>query len=337
MILIQVLYPFIQYFPIPIYILYIAVRTNSLDRSPFFLIFLFAGNERPGNRKGSDNGRIKLNSYLDLLKNYRTAIHEVREDMRWEHNLDDPLLARIEYLNFESENSPINGHSTSDITIDLFQNTNGDRGMSREEFLKLENPLAVRRNFSEIEYYYGPDAVSDLKERHKLDLEDEIDTYTGEFIVSELFGLVLKGPADVFYSGLKTIGGYAEGRKENERRLTFEQLEQTASDFHLELQVNTRDVPGRTEDMQVQLRPTEETFNLLERWEAVHQEAPKYPYPETKIEKQDWGGMNDFLYDDGNKADYKINENDRPVYNYILYGTPSDHPVVQEAMERVGT
>lgn len=46
--------------------------------------------------------------------------------------------------------------------------------------------------------------------------------------------------------------------------------------------------------------------------------------------------MNKFLYEDGNKADMKIDEGDRPVYYYILYGTPSDHPVVQQAMELSG-
>lgn len=299
-------------------------------------LYLFTGNEQPGDQWIDDNDRIKLNSYLDLLKNYRIAINEVREEMEWERGKEEPLLARIEYVHFDFEDSPINGRSTSDVTIDIFQNTSGDRGISREEFLKMKNPLTVRRNFSEVEYYYGPDAVSDLQERRQLDLKDEIDTYTGEYIATELFSLVLKGPASIAYEGLKTFGGYAEGKKENEQRLTFEQLEQTASDFRLELQVNTRDVPGKSEDMQVQLLPTEETFDLLDRWEAVYQIEPDYPYPESKIEKQDWAGMNKFLYEDGNKADMKIDEGDRPVYYYILYGTPSDHPIVQQAMELSG-
>lgn len=256
--------------------------------------------------------------------------------MQWGQSADAPLLARVEYVNFNFNDNPINGHSTSDITIDIYQDTSEDHGISREQFLRAENLIAVRRNFSETEYYFGPDAVSDLQQKHKLDLEDEIDTYTGEFIATELFGLALKGPASIAFSGLQTIGGYQEGKRENEQRLTFEQLEQTASDFHLELHVNTRDVPGRSEDTQVQMQPTEETFDLLDRWEAVHQEAPDYPYPETEIENQDWSEINEFLYDDGNKAEYKLNEEDRAVYNYILFGTPSDHPVVQEAMERAG-
>lgn len=60
--------------------------------------------------------------------------------------------------------------------------------------------------------------------------------------------------------------------------------------------------------MQAVLQPTKATFDLFERWEAVHQIAANYPYPRTEIEEQDWLGINKFLYDDGNKADMKMDE-----------------------------
>jgi len=143
----------------------------------------------------------------------------------------------------------------------------------------------------------------------------------------------------VLIAGLLAAYGlthFYESKKTKKRQeLALLTLEQTANDFHLELHIISGDVPTSTEGMQKALQPTEATYYLLERWEEVHLIDPKYPYPETKIEEQDWIGMNKFLYEDGNKADMKLNEEDRPVYYYILFGTPSDHPVVQEAIERV--
>ncbi len=128
---------------------------------------------------------------------------------------------------------------------------------------------------------------------------------------------------------------YESKKTEKRQELALLTLEQTANDFHLDLNIIFGDVPTSTEGMQKALQPTEATYYLLERWEEVHQIDPNYPYPETKIEEQDWISMNKFLYADGNKVDMKLNEEDRAVYNYILFGTPSDHPIVQEAIERV--
>src|SRR5699024_2487335 len=78
-------------------------------------LYLFEGNLRPSDQQRSENDRIKLHSYLDILKNYRTAIQEVREEMEWDQSIHAPLLARIEYINFEFQDSPINGRATSEI------------------------------------------------------------------------------------------------------------------------------------------------------------------------------------------------------------------------------
>lgn len=309
----------------------------SLEREILLLeLYLFSGNERPGGLQGNRNERIKLHSYLDLLKNYHIAINEVRHEMEWAQDKDVPLLARIEYLDFNFDESPIRGHSKSDITIDIYQNERLSSELTREEFLALENLLTVRRNASEVDYFFGSDGVTDLKEKHKLKLEDELSVHTQQYITGELFGLALRGGWGAAYSFISSVGGHAAEHYEKQERLTFEKLEQTAIDFHLELQVNTRDVPGSTQDIQVQIHPTEETFNLVERWKTIHQIDGTFPYPKDELQKQNWSGINEFLYDDGNKVDMKMDEENQKIYEYIIKGTPSDHPAVQEAMRLSG-
>lgn len=92
------------------------------------------------------------------------------------------------------------------------------------------------------------------------------------------------------------------------------------------------------------LEPTKETFKILKRWEIVHHIDPDYPYPTTEIKKQDWMGLNYFLYGDPDneegaaKAEMTYDEDnniDSDVLDYIMSGTHSNHPVVKEAAERM--
>lgn len=71
---------------------------------------------------------------------------------------------------------------------------------------------------------------------------------------------------------------YESKEAEKEQELALITLEQAANDFHLDLNINSDDVPTSTEAMQTALQPTEATYYLLERWEEVHQIDPTYPY-----------------------------------------------------------
>lgn len=290
--------------------------------------YLFAGNERPSDLQGDTGDRVRLRSYLDILKNHRTAINEVSEEMDWNRSKGDPLLARVEYANFEIRgDSQFSGygHMESDITIDLYQDTSGNHGISREEFLDSEMPIAVRRNHSEIEYYYGQDAVTNRIDKEELDLEKEVDTMTGQFIGSQLLGMALNPVGNAAMS----FGKFQADKNEKEQQLTIYRLEKTANRFNLEIQMNTRDVPGSTKNIQAQLHPTEETYEQIERWQAVHQEEPDFPYDGALIRDQDWNGMYELFHGD-NDEEIKLNEDELNLYNYILDGTESDHSTVQK-------
>ncbi|MFD1067898.1 T7SS effector LXG polymorphic toxin [Oceanobacillus locisalsi] len=303
--------------------------------------YLFAGNERPSDLTGKTEDRVALRSYLDVLKNHHTAINEVSEEMDWDRNKDDPLLARIEYANFaftgDSEVTP-NSHLESDITIHLHQDTSEDKGISREEFLEMELPLLVRRNHSEIEYYYGGDAVTDLMHKEGKELEEEVDTMTGEFLGSEILGYSLEAGGrafNVFGNVALSTGNFLSDKKEKEDSLKWSEIKNTANKFNLEIKINTRDVPGSPKNEQVELNPSELTQEQMERWQAIHIEEPDFPYDEEAMKTQDWKKMYDLLYDDEDgkvengdvkepKEKESLNEHHIELLHYMISGKPEE-------------
>lgn len=142
------------------------------------------------------------------------------------------------------------------------------------------------------------------------------------------------------------INGYKTKKiADKEDQIIEIKLFQSEGDLSLEVQDIPDDKrPGDIEDLNALFTPTKETFNILNRWEVVHQIDPEYPYPETLIKEEDWMGMNQYLYGDaddeagGAKAEMVYDENnniDNDVYEYIMANVSSDHPVVEEAEEQI--
>src|SRR5690625_3720183 len=298
--------------------------------------YLFAGNKRPDELRGDTDDRVKLRSYLDLLKNHHIAINEVREELDWDRSKNDPLLARVEYVNFEYRGGSeftAYGHMESEITIDYHQDTGGDKGTSREDF--LEAPLqAGRVNRSEIDYYYGQDAVSDRLDKEELDGKKELDNMTGEFIGSEFLGMAVSsaGRMATGFTGFLQFGEHLAEKGEKSETVQMKRLEKVANKFELEMQINDRDVPGSTENRESQLYPTDETFEQIDRWKAIHEEKPDFPYNEDLIEKRDWTGMYK-LFRDGDDEEIELSEENQQLYNYMLDRTPSDNKIVKKLMD----
>ncbi len=117
-------------------------------------------------------------------------------------------------------------------------------------------------------------------------------------------------------------------------------LSQAENAFNLDLHLeeDTHKGLSKVDDLNTLLEPTNVTSDILARWKIVHKVDPEYPYPKDEIEAEDWMGMNDFLHEEENKTEMTYDENnhiDTDVLDYIMSRTPSDHPVVEEAMERM--
>lgn len=173
-----------------------------------------------------------------------------------------------------------------------------------------------------------------------LDSLEEINTHTGSFVSSQLFELALSlipnsKLADLSYIYLTATADNKSNIKENEKNTAWKKIEQTASEFYLELQTNENDIYGEGQEIEVLLQPTNKTFELIDRWNAIHLIDDEFPYPKSQIQNLDWIGMNNFLYENENKGDMKMTESDILILDYILNGTESDHTLVQEAMQVV--
>lgn len=297
-------------------------------------LYLFAGNERPSRLNGSEEDRIRLHSYLSMLKNYQLLIYEIRSENNWERDDDEPLYAFIESLDFQFLKKPHRGHLETYIIISTNPEQNEHYNFSKEDFLENGGGPFDRHSISEVEYFTYPNAIDDLTEKHKFDEKEEINTYTGSFIASEVFQQLIGfiPNANFLFKGLSIVGEHEREIKTNEKKLKLEKLEQTASELHLELQLNKRNKDEDLEEIDLLLLPTESTFDLIDRWTAVHQVDGSFPYPENRIQNQDWSGINEFLYDENNKDNIKESQTGRMILDYILLGRISENPVVQEAI-----
>lgn len=311
----------------------------SLAMEIFLLeMYLFAGNKRPSELRGTSNDRIRLNNYLTMLTNYQLLISEHREKHDWKRKLDEPLYARIEDINFEFMKSPINGYLESYIVFTYDPDQYDHSEISREDFLELENPAFSHHSISEVEYFYGPNVIENFFERDILYEHQEIDTQISNLISAQLFEMALNFvPGGKFvslpYSNINTRAEYRTMLEDNEQKLTVKRLKQIASEFHLDIQVNTNNVDSSSEDMKITIHPTDKTIDLIERWKIVYQLNPEIPYPEKEIHNMDWEGINNFLYKENNKETMTRNANDELVFDYIFNGTQADHPIIQEAQE----
>lgn len=298
---------------------------NSLEKEiALFEQYLFVGNERPSDLYGSTTERVALRSYLDVLKNYHAAVNEVKEQIGWDYNEEDPLLARVEFVNFEIKGESQYtgyGHMESLISVAYYQETGDDVDNSRKEF--LEAP--IRPGYgdkSEVKYYYGQDAVTNRMHIEGQKLEEELDTMTGEFAGSQLLGHALSagGRTLSVTSGIiMGAGKYLTGKKETENRLKWKNLKEPANTFNLEMQVNTRGTMEPTEDKQVKLHPTDETYEQIERWKAIHRAVPDFPYDAEAITNQNWREMYELFYD--NDEELTLDDEDLALYSYMLDGT----------------
>src|SRR5699024_11343349 len=112
------------------------------------------------------------------------------------------------------------------------------------------------------------------------DLQDDGDTITGVFVVSEGLGYALEFAGRFVSSSggiVMSAGEHEYARSEKENRLKWKDLKGPAKKFSLEMQVNNRDALEYSEDEQVKLHPTNETYAQIERWKAIHQLEPNFP------------------------------------------------------------
>src|SRR5699024_5059722 len=79
------------------------LATESSLESEILLLeeYLFTGNKKPSELEQDTGERVALRSYLDALKNYHASINEVKNELNWNTDKNDPLFARVESIEFD--------------------------------------------------------------------------------------------------------------------------------------------------------------------------------------------------------------------------------------------
>lgn len=303
--------------------------------------YLYAGNERPGDLPGNTDERGKLRSYLDILKNHYVALNELKaeEGLDWKgYDKNSPLHARVEYIIIKNKGSTKNNEyveAKSKISIDFNQETDLDKGFTRDSYVKA--PIAAGRvNFTKIEYYKGIDAITGIINKEKNKAVDKYESMENELYGDKLLGYALD-VGGIGTTGLtiaeKIIdyGNHSEEKSEQKHTIDLKNHEEIATNLSIELKVNERDVPytWKGKSRQIEVYPTDETFEKLRRWEALHEKNPEaIPYDAEAVNNQDW----EKIHETFGEIDSSKHED---LYNYIIVPTPNDNEAVQQVDEEL--
>ena len=289
--------------------------------------YLYNGNRSPREHNVRAEDIAKLKIYLETLNNYKIAIAEVKNEPDVEFGgQGDPLSARIEYLDYKETDIPYAISFKTDITISIIQYEND---WDREGFLEMEKPLLVRKNESEINYFKGSGAAKHLQHLEMKKLNKEYDNFTSDFIGEEIMGFAFGKLIDKYPSvkGVEAIGRYGVEKNEMERKLTIEEAKTASMDLKMELIFLERYVPhGSLNNLEVQLQPTNTTYNILERWKEVKILNSNIPYPEAEINRQDWYKVGSKLTN--NEAEFgRINKD---LFDYIVDNELNGNKAVED-------
>ncbi|QQK77593.1 LXG domain-containing protein [Salicibibacter cibarius] len=290
--------------------------------------YLHGRNLKPKEHVGEPEDDAKLSAYLAVLNNYKTAISEVKEELDREEiaGPGNPLFARVEYLEYEQTNEPYAISFNTGIAISL---TQYDDDPNREKFLNMREVLPGRLNESEVTYYMSEDAANGLQYSENEELEEEYANYTENFISEETFGLLISQLAKRApgLSVVDALARYESGKNEKEDDLKIGNAKLTAMDLDMEIQISDRFVPGPgSNQLEIQLHPTDITFDALSRWEEVHNINPDIPYPATEIEDQDWYSISEHLTENRGV----IRGMDPDLYSYIFSNKLEGGKTVEE-------
>lgn len=323
------------------------LSTESSLESEIILLekYLFAGNLSPSELNENTEERVALRSYLDALKNYHATINEVKNQIGWDIKKDDPLLARVEYLEFDFDGTnqfSAHGYLKTLISVDYHQDMRHYK--NRQEYLDIEPinenvmPLAYG-NISEIKYYYGQDAVTNRMQEEEDKLKDDMSTMTGEYIGSELLGLGIGMARDAVSIPAGLLLSRAENlyeKSEMEKDLKWFEIKKPANKFNLEMKINDRASLEVSNVRHAELYPTDKTYDMLDRWKLIHEKEPNFPYDEAAINNHDWNELYK-LFHEATDTDEMItlSEHDLELYHYMLDGTVPRGDEKNEIIEEI--
>lgn len=215
----------------------------------------------------------------------------------------------------------------TEIIIDIYQSDN----INRNEFLNLENLITARVNEAEVTYYRGNLSGVQLQNSQNKNLEVEsanyLSNFLGEEMLEQLIDVLDKKVRVPAFSVVSSLSDYYDGKHELEQQINIGKAKSVANSLKMEIQISDRFTPrpGSNEYI-IQLNPTNNTFNLLDRWKEVKNINPNIPYPQKAIQNQDWEEIAKFL--SGNEAIFE--EINPELSDYIINNDKKDDKSVED-------
>lgn len=130
------------------------------------------------------------------------------------------------------------------------------------------------------------------------------------------------------------IQNHKTEKEEQKHVVNLKGHEEIASNLSVELKINQRDVPytWSGKSRQIEIYPTDETYETLRRWEALHNEFPdEVPYNKEAVKTENWEEIHNTF---GEIDESKHEE----LYNYIINrfsNGPDYHNVISEIEEEL--
>jgi len=87
------------------------------------------------------------------------------------------------------------------------------------------------------------------------------------------------------------------------------------------MKINDRSSIEFSKERQAELYPIDETYEMIDRWIAIHQEAQYFSYDEEAIINHDWNKMYNLFHEGSESDNITLNENNLELYHYLLNET----------------
>lgn len=251
--------------------------------------------------------RQKLEVYLAMLKDYHSAI--VSEDIY-------ELYAHT--LEYQEQPNGVNEHV---LKTELELKAKIDDPIE-DSFFDMSRALGGSYFYDgEITYYTTTDSTAFHDHIETQQLIDKEATFTRDFIARKILTTVM---TEAVQKGAPLLDGYLiinehqTELKELKGDITVKETKEVASFLNMEFSisngeisvVNEKDIKQsakyKSDNMDVQVHPTESTYQVLNRWKEVHKHNKDIPYPEEAIKARDWEIISKYVRDSNFGSDLHI-------------------------------
>lgn len=288
----------------------IVSKDSVKDEMAMIQAYVYMGDNQPGELNIDRIQREKLESYVMVLEDYHAMMGE-------------ETVATVDMLEYEKDPENMSGHRFKSALQTAEYGSGTQDIMSEEEYREFifdsDNPQAKNFTRTDVTYFATSDGSKLRNHLENEKLAEENANYTYDFLMKEAANeLISQIPNKIGKSievGQKIVD-YKEGKKDNENDMTIKKASETADFLNMELVVSKREQSAVNEEaVKAEVKPTDSTFNLLERWKDAEKDEDRgyVPYPKELIESRDWKGISEYLTNHNTSFD-------RDDYDYITGG-----------------